>query len=248
MQSYDASWGRLRTLSRPVPGNHEYLTPNATGYYTYFGAAGGDPTKGYYSYDIGDWHIVALNSGCAAVGGCGAGSPQTVWLENDLATHQNLCTLAYWHEPRFSSGPHGSDDTFANWWDDLYNAGADIVLNGHDHEYERFAPQDPNQNPVANGIREIIVGTGGAEHEPVGSPVPNSEIINADTFGVLKLTLHSSGYDWEFVPESGGTFTDSGSGTCHASPRLQAFSPGAATSQSGHDDPSHHGNHVSGSH
>jgi hypothetical protein len=218
MQSYDASWGRLRTLSRPVPGNHEYLTPNATGYFTYFGAAGGDPTKGYYSYDIGDWHIIALNSACAFVGGCLAGSPQTVWLENDLAAHQNLCTLAYWHEPRFSSGVHGDDDSFGRWWLDLYNAGAEIVLNGHDHQYERLAPQDPDQNPVANGIREFIAGTGGEEHEPVGVPVPNSEITNTDTFGVLKLTLRSSGYDWQFVPESGGTFTDSGSGTCHARP------------------------------
>ena len=216
MQSYDASWGRLRTLTRPVPGNHEYQTPNAAGYYAYFGAAGGDPTKGYYSYDIGDWHIIALNSECAAVGGCLAGSPQAVWLENDLAAHQNLCTLAYWHHPRFSSGAHGSDNRFDQWWLDLYDAGAEIVLNGHEHIYERFAPQDPSQNPVSDGIREFIVGTGGAEHHSVNAQAPNSEISNSTTFGVLKLTLRSSGYDWQFVPEVGSTFTDSGSGTCHA--------------------------------
>jgi hypothetical protein len=237
MQSYDASWGRLRTLTRPVPGNHEYQTPNAAGYYAYFGAAAGDPTKGYYSYDIGDWHIIALNAECDFVGGCLAGSPQAVWLENDLAAHQSLCTLAYWHEPRFSSGPHGIDARFDQWWRDLYAAGAEIVLTGHDHIYERFAPQDPSQNPVSDGIREFVVGTGGEEHHSVTGQAPNSEITNVDTFGVLKLTLHSSGYDWEFVPEAGGTFTDSGSGTCHARP-VAPLQPSAGAAQR-HDH--HHG-------
>jgi hypothetical protein len=215
MQSYDMSWGRLMTLTRPIPGNHEYLTQGAAGYYNYFGSRAGDPTKGYYSFDIGAWHIIALNSECANIGGCGGGSPEETWLRNDLATHSNMCTLAYWHRPRFTSGFHGNDDTFATWWFDLYNAHADIVLNGHDHDYERFAPQDPAQNPDPNGIREFIVGTGGQEHEPFISQAPNSEVFNSDTFGALKLTLHSASYNWQFVPEAGGTFTDSGTASCH---------------------------------
>jgi chitodextrinase len=215
MQSYDASWGRLMTLTRPVPGNHEYLTQGAAGYYSYFGSRAGDPTKGYYSFDIGAWHIIALNSECANIGGCGAGSPEETWLRNDLNTHSNTCTLAYWHRPRFTSGFHGNDDSFATWWFDLYQAHADIVLNGHDHDYERFAPQDDLQHPDPNGVREFVVGTGGQEHEGFVAQAPNSQVFNADTFGVMKLTLHSSSYNWQFVPEAGGTFTDSGSDSCH---------------------------------
>ena len=215
MQSYDASWGRLFSLTKPVPGNHEYQTQGAAGYYNYFGSLAGDPTKGYYSYDIGAWHIIALNSECANIGGCGASSPEGTWLLNDLNTHSNACTLAYWHRPRFSSGFHGSDDTYATFWYDLYNAHADVVLNGHDHDYERFALQDDAQNPDPNGVREFIVGTGGQEHEPFISQAPNSQVFNADTFGILKLTLHATSYDWQFVPEAGGTFTDSGTSSCH---------------------------------
>jgi hypothetical protein len=215
MQSYDASWGRVFALTRPVPGNHEYLTQGAAGYYGYFGTRAGDPTKGYYSYDVGAWHIIALNSECANVVGCGFGSPQEEWLRSDLASHSNLCTLAYWHKPRFTSGLHGNDDSFATWWFELYTAGADIVLAGHDHDYERFAPQDPSQNPDPNGIREFVVGTGGQEHEPFIAPAPNSQVFNNDTFGVMKLTLHPASYDWQFVPEAGGTFTDSGTAACH---------------------------------
>jgi fibronectin type 3 domain-containing protein len=215
MQSYDASWGRVFALTRPVPGNHEYLTQGAAGYYGYFGSRAGDPTKGYYSFDVGAWHIIALNSECANVGGCGRNSPQEVWLHNDLATHSNLCTLAYWHKPRFTSGLHGNDDTFATFWFDLYTAGADVVLAGHDHDYERFAPQDDAANPTPNGIREFIVGTGGQEHEPFIAPAANSQVFNNDTFGVMKLTLHPTSYDWQFVPEAGGTFTDSGTSACH---------------------------------
>jgi fibronectin type 3 domain-containing protein len=215
MQSYDASWGRVFGLTHPVPGNHEYLTQGAAGYYTYFGSLAGDPTKGYYSFDIGTWHIIALNSECANIGGCGAGSPEETWLRNDLSTHTNTCTLAYWHRPRFTSGLHRSDDTYALWWFDLFNAHADIVLNGHDHDYERFAPQDDQQNPNSNGIREFVVGTGGQEHEAFVAQAPNSQVFNGDTFGVLKLTLHPTSYDWQFVPEAGGTFTDSGTAACH---------------------------------
>jgi acid phosphatase type 7 len=215
MQSYDASWGRLFSLTKPVPGNHEYLTQGAAGYYNYFGSLAGDPTKGYYSYDIGTWHIIALNSECANIGGCGANSAEETWLRNDLNTHSNTCTLAYWHRPRFTSGLHGNDDTYATWWYDLYNAHADIVLNGHDHDYERFALQDDRQNPDPNGVREFVVGTGGQEHEAFVTQAQNSQVFNNDTFGVLKLTLHPTSYDWQFVPEAGGTFTDSGTSSCH---------------------------------
>ncbi|HET6622980.1 MAG TPA: Calx-beta domain-containing protein, partial [Gaiellaceae bacterium] len=139
--SYDPSWGRLRSITRPVPGNHEYRTDGADGYFGYFGAAAGDPAKGYYSYDLGGWHLVALNSSCSEVGGCGAGSRQERWLRADLAASSAPCTLAYWHHPRFSSGSHGSDPSYEAFWRALYEAGADVVLVGHDHDYERFAPQ-----------------------------------------------------------------------------------------------------------
>jgi hypothetical protein len=215
MQSYDASWGRLLSLTSPIPGNHEYSTAGAAGYFGYFGSRAGDPTKGYYSFDIGAWHIIALNSECANIGGCGAGSAEETWLRNDLNTHGNACTLAYWHRPRFSSGLHGGDDSFASWWYDLYNAHADIVLNGHDHDYERFALQDDAQRPDANGTREFVVGTGGQEHEPFVTQAANSQVFNNDAFGVLKLTLHSTSYDWQFIPEAGSTFTDSGTASCH---------------------------------
>ncbi|HMJ00417.1 MAG TPA: metallophosphoesterase [Gaiellaceae bacterium] len=215
LQSYDASWGRVFNLTHPVPGNHEYLTQGAAGYYTYFSTLAGDPTKGYYSFDVGTWHIIALNSECANIGGCVANTPEEQWLRSDLAAHPNACTLAYWHRPRFSSGLHGNDDSFATWWTDLYNAHADIVLSGHDHDYERFAPQDPNQTPVADGIRAFVVGTGGQEHEALITQAANSQVRNNDTYGVLKLTLHPTSYDWQFVPEAGGTFTDSGTGACH---------------------------------
>ena len=214
LRSYDASWGRVNGLAHPVPGNHEYETTGAAGYYAYFGSLAGDPTKGYYSYDIGAWHIIALNGECSFVGGCGTGSPQEVWLRSDLAAHTNTCTLAYWHEPRFSSGLQGGDDTYATWWHDLYTGHADVVLNGHDHDYERFAPQDDARHPTPNGIRAFVVGTGGEEHQAFTRRATNSEVFNNDTFGVLQLTLHPTSYDWRFVPEAGSTFTDAGSTPC----------------------------------
>jgi hypothetical protein len=223
--SYDPTWGRVKAISSPVVGNHEYQTSPGTGcdatgkalgYFDYFGAAAGDPSKGYYSYDIGAWHIVALNTNdtCKFVS-CSAGSPQEQWLRADLAAHPARCTLAYWHAPRFWSG--STSLKYQAFWDDLYNAGADVVLNGHAHNYERFAPQDPagNADP-AIGIREFVVGTGGASH--AGTPTifaPNSEVFDRTTFGVLKLTLHATSYDWKFVPEAGKTFTDSGTNACH---------------------------------
>lgn len=215
-QSYDRTWGRVKSISHPVVGNHEYATPDAKGYYSYFGSAAGDSSKGYYSYDIGSWHLIALNSSCSEVGGCGVGSPQEQWLKADLAAHPNVCTLAYWHQPRFSSGKHGSDPAYDAFWKNLYAAKAEIVLNGHDHTYERFAPQTPDgAKDATRGIREFVVGSGGKNHYSFEKIEPNSEVRNADTYGVINLTLHPNSYDWQFVPEKGKSFTDSGRGYCH---------------------------------
>ena len=217
--SYDPTWGRVKSITRPVPGNHEYNTPGAVGYYQYFGAAAGDPAKGYYSFDLGGWHVVVLNSSCAAIGGCQAGSPQETWLRADLAAHPGVCTLAVWHQPRFSSGPHGDDPAYQPFWQALYDAGADLVLNGHDHVYERFAPQSPAALADASrGIRQITVGTGGRNHTSIVTLRANSEVQNADTFGILKLTLAPTGYSWQFAPIAGQTFTDGGSALCHNRP------------------------------
>jgi acid phosphatase type 7 len=215
-QSYNPTWGRVKSITRPAVGNHEYATTDAKDYYSYFGAAAGDPSKGYYSYNVGKWHIIALNSNCSEVGGCGAGSPQEQWLQADLKAHPSACTLAYWHHPRFSSGEHGSDSNYDAFWQDLYASGAEVVLNGHDHDYERFAPQSPHAKAdEKRGIRQFVVGTGGKNHYRFVSNQPYSQVRNSDTYGVLKLTLHPQSYTWEFVPEAGKTFTDSGSGSCH---------------------------------
>ena len=211
---YARSWGRHKDRTRPSPGNHEYKTAGAAGYFGYFGAAAGQSGQGYYSYDLGAWHIVVLNSNCAAVGGCAAGSAQERWLRADLAAHPRDCTLAYWHHPLFSSGQHGNQTAVRPFWQALYEAGADVVLGGHDHSYERFDPQNPSGAADARGIREFVVGTGGASHYGFSTIRPNSVVRNSDTFGVLKLTLHATGYDWEFVPAAGQTFTDRGSGAC----------------------------------
>lgn len=215
---YDKTWGAFKSRTRPAPGNHEFHSTGGTPYFDYFGAAAGDPKRGYYSYDLGAWHIIALNGECTNVGGCQAGSSEEKWLRQDLQSHPAACTLAYWHEPLFSSGAaHGNDVDFIAFWRDLYNARATVVLNGHDHDYERFAPQDPDGkvDPV-RGIREFVVGTGG-NHERTfaASPDPNSEVRMTGMFGVLKLTLHAHSYDWEFVPEAGKSFQDSGNGNCH---------------------------------
>lgn len=218
---YDPTWGRHKARTRPAPGNHDYYTAGAIGYYNYFGSTAGDPTKGYYSYDLGAWHVIVINSECAQVGGCYAGSPQEEWLRADLAAHPTACTLAYWHSPRFSSGStHGSSLLMQAIWQALYDFRADLVLTGHEHNYERFAPQDPLGNlDNARGIREFVVGTGGKSHYGFGTILPNSQARNSDTYGVLKLTLHSASYDWEFIPEAGKTFTDSGSASCVTSTR-----------------------------
>jgi Calcineurin-like phosphoesterase len=210
--NYDPSWGRHKFRTSPTPGNHEYHTSGASGYFGYYGARAPAP---YYSYDVGSWHLISLNSEIAS----SAGSAQEGWLKSDLAAHPSSCVLAYWHQPRFSSGPHGNQTAVSALWSDLYAAGADVVLNGHDHDYERFAPQDPSGRADAAGIREFVVGTGGAERYAESSPQPNSELWNGDTFGVLKLTLHDGSYDWRFVPVAGSTFTDSGSATCSGTPQ-----------------------------
>ncbi|WP_199729012.1 metallophosphoesterase [Corallococcus sp. CA053C] len=213
---FDPAWGRHKARMKPTPGNHEYLTSGAAGYYGYFGALAGDPSKGYYSYNLGDWHLVALNSNCAAVGGCGAGSAQETWLRQDLAANPRTCTLAYWHHPRFSSGSHGDDTTVQPLWKALDDAGADLILTGHDHDYERWKPQTAAGTATANGIVQFVVGTGGTSLRAFTSAQPaNSALRDASTWGVLKLTLHSTSYDWEFVPIAGQTFTDKGTGACH---------------------------------
>lgn len=213
--SYDPSWGRVKAITKPAPGNHEYQSGNANGYYQYFGSAAGDPAKGYYSYDLAGWHIVALNSNCSFVGGCGVGSPQEQWLRTDLAAHPASCTLAYWHHPRFSSGSHGSSTTYQPFWQALYDANADLVLVGHDHDYERFAPQTPNGAlDLARGIRQIVAGSGGKEVRSFSTIRPNSEARDVTSLGVLELTLGSNAYEWRFRAAV-GSFTDSGSASCH---------------------------------
>jgi calcineurin-like phosphoesterase family protein len=214
---YDKTWGRVKDRTRPAVGNHEFHSSGATYYFQYFGSAAGDPKTGYYSYELGSWHIVVLNSECAEVGGCGAGSPEAKWLRADLSAHPVGCTLAYFHKPRFSSGlNHGNDPEVGAFWQALYDFNAELILNGHDHDYERFAPQDLNGNADSKrGIREFVVGTGGKNHREFGIHKSNSEVRNNNTFGVLKLTLKETGYDWKFLPEAGKRFTDSGSGNCH---------------------------------
>lgn len=215
---YDPTWGRVKSISRPVLGNHDGA---GAGYFDYFNGPGapngpaGPRGRGYYSYDVGAWHIVALNSNCTQVS-CGAGSIQERWLRADLAAHPAACTLAYWHHPRYSSGHDGSHITLSAFWSALHAAGAEVVLSGHSHNYERFAPKNAQGKLSPTGIRQFVVGTGGAFMTGIGtSRISGSEVIQNDTFGVLKLILHSTGYDWRFVPIAGRTWTDAGSGQCH---------------------------------
>ncbi len=210
---YEPTWGRHKARTRPALGDNDYGTAGAAAAFAYFGAAVGAPGQGYYSYNAGAWHIVVLNSNCSQVGGCSPGSPQGQWLQADLAANPATCTLAIFHEPLFSS--NGGDDDLRDFWAMLYSAGADIVLNGHRHYYERFALQNPDgvADP-GRGIRQFTVGTGGDSLSSIDSNPANLQARNNTTHGVLKLTLHPAGYDWEFVPVPGQTFTDSGSDTC----------------------------------
>jgi len=217
-ECYNPTWGRFKDRTYPIPGNHEYRTPGAQGYFGYFKDAAGDPSKGYYSYDLDGWHVVALNSTCEDIGGCSATSPQVRWLQTDLDANEGAtCTLAYMHHPRFSSGEvHGSTTEVRPLWEALYEAGADVVLSGHEHNYERFAPQNPDgKADPERGIREFVVGTGGKSHYEIETILANSEVHDDETYGVLKLTLHPEGYDWRFIPVEGEAFTDSGSSRCH---------------------------------
>jgi chitodextrinase len=234
--SYDLSWGRVKSITRPIPGNHE--EGSANGYFDYFNGVGeadgpaGPRGKGWYSYDIGSWHLIALNSNCDVVD-CAAGGEQEQWLREDLAGNADRCLLAYWHHPRFSSGHGGNDSSVHPFWQALYDAHADVVLVGHSHNYERFAPMDANGDAdPSGGIREFVVGTGGAFFTSLSSPGPNSVVRQNHTYGVLMLTLRPSSYDWQFVPEAGKTFTDSGSASCHnsdGSPPVDTQPPTAPT-------------------
>ena len=213
---YGPTWGRHYARTAPSVGNHEYRTSGASGYFRYFGAAANPSGKGYYSYNLGDWHIVVLNSMCENIGGCSASSPQAQWLRGDLVANPRLCTLAYWHHPVFTSGEHGNDPRMRPAFQILYDNNAELVINGHDHDYERFAPQTPSGTAdPARGIREIVVGTGGAKLRPFATIRPNSEVRDANTWGVIKLTLNPDSYSWQFVPVAGQTFTDSGTTSCH---------------------------------
>jgi acid phosphatase type 7 len=199
---YSPTWGRFRDRTRAALGNHEYGTSGAAPSKAYFRL----PPTGWYSYRLGTWRVVVLNSNCSQVGGCGEGSPQWRWLRAELRAKPARCTLSYWHHPRWSSGLHGSDTTMADLWTLLAEARADVVLAGHDHHYERFAPID--------GIRSFVVGTGGRSHYPVIRRIARSEVVNWTTYGVLRLTLGRGGFSWRFLPVAGRSFTDSGRGRC----------------------------------
>jgi acid phosphatase type 7 len=208
---YNPTWGRHRERTRPTPGNHDYETANAAAYYNYFGGNAGPPGRGYYSYGAGEWHVVALNSEIDVR----AGSPQEQWLRADLTSHPTACTAVLWHRPRFSSGPNGDNRDLQDIWRTIQEFNVDLVVNGHDHLYERFAPQDVDgRADFERGIRQFVVGTGGRAVSRVRAVRPNSEIQGAD-LGVLALKLRPNSYRWEFVPVAGATFRDSGTGSCH---------------------------------
>jgi acid phosphatase type 7 len=218
--SYGLTWGRLRQVTHPVPGHKEYLDAisgrPAGGYFAYFRSAAGRPGRGWYSFDLGRWHVIALNSECDEVGGCRRNSPQLRWLRADLEANRQRCTLAYWNRPRFSSGQHGGQTTVAPFWHELYAGGVDVVLNGRAYDYERFAPQNPfGERDRVRGIRQFVVGTGGRHLERFETVRRNSERRNAETYGVLQLTLHPDSYEWRFVPTTPAGFTDAGAARCH---------------------------------
>lgn len=209
---YDPAWGALKSRTRPDPGNHDYEnTPGATGYFAYFGAAAGDPLTGWYKYDAGTWRVYALNSECTST----TCPQQLAWLKADLAAEPHLCTLAIWHRPRFSTGPHGNSTGMDAVWQLLATNGAEIVVNGHDHMYERFTPLDASGAASANGLRELVVGTGGAGLYKFTTDNPLVDVRDETSHGVLRLDLTQVGYGWQFLPSGIDTFTDSGTATCH---------------------------------
>ena len=214
---YGPTWGRFKARTKPAPGNHEYGLGNAAGYFTYWGAVAGNPTQGWYSYDLGAWHLISLNSNCTFIGGCQGGSPQEAWLRADLAAHKNRCTAAYWHHPLFSGSVGTGELDMQPLWQALYDNNADLVLVGHAHNYQRFAPQNAfGAADPARGLREFVVGTGGRTNfNQVPTPAANTEALNVGTNGLLKLSLRNTGYSWNFIPVAGQTFTDSGSTACH---------------------------------
>ncbi len=208
---YDPAWGSARARTLPAPGNHEYHVAGAPAYFEYFGAQAGDPAAGWYSVNFHGWHLVALNSNLPAE----EGSAQLAWLRQDLASRPAGCLLAFWHHPRFSSGGHGNNTSMAAAWRVLAQAGADLVLNGHDHDYERFAPQDAEGHADPHGTRELVVGSGGAELTPFLIVKDNSEVRNNVTYGILELDLRRDGFDWRFLGTDGAEFEDRGTGICH---------------------------------
>jgi 3',5'-cyclic AMP phosphodiesterase CpdA len=211
MASYDPTWGRFKNITRPVPGNHDYHTAGADGYFDYFGPRAHRSNGGNYSFDLGAWHLVAVNSGPGSIS-----DEQLDWIRDDLLRSDATCELAYWHHPRWSSGTnHGSDEDMAGLWQVLYEQGVDVVLNGHEHNYERFAPLSPSGGlEPSTGIREFVVGTGGAGSYPFGDPIPGSQRRITDVFGVLRMTLQDDGYTWAFVRADGGV-SDNGRYGCH---------------------------------
>lgn len=212
-ECYEPSWGQFLNRTRPAPGNHDHRTRGAAGYFEYFGDRAGPPGRGYYSFDLGAWHIISLDSNCDEAGVDCTGE-QLSWLRQDLSATSTSCVLAFWHHPLFSSA-RGGDEAVRPFWEALYEARADVIITGHDHVYERFGPQDPTgELDTDRGIRQFVVGSGGGQLYPITSPAPNSEERIDDRHGVLKLTLRSDGYDWQFVTVDGGTVADQGSDTC----------------------------------
>jgi len=213
-ECYEPSWGTYLDRTIPSAGNHDHLTPDLAGYRDFFGARAGPSDASWYSVELGAWHVLILDSNCDDVGGCGPESPQGTWLAADLDASDARCSLAIFHHPRFSSGFHGNDKDVDPFWRALYAAGVDVVINGHDHDYERFAPQDPDGLPTNDGIREFVVGTGGAPLRAFEAPGANSLVRSSLAHGVIKLTLNQFAYDWQFISVD-GSFSDHGSATCH---------------------------------
>jgi hypothetical protein len=218
---YHPTWGAHKTRTKPSAGNHDYYTEDASAYFAYFGASAGNPTKGYYTYKRGSWRIVVLNSNCSEVGGCGELSPQGIWLEKTLAKYPAKCTIAYFHHPLFASTGAAKTEV-RPFWNILQNYNADVILSGHAHYYERFAPQLPDGTRDSTGIREFVVGTGGAPPEnPMNSPRAANSVVDSEkspgvtAYGVLRLRLSAGGYTWKFLPLAGESFTDSGTRQCH---------------------------------